>query len=267
KSNLGRFTEADALLDQARDLVGSDPVVARRLRNYRAIHQLNEGDANAALAELAKPLPQAVLDYEAAHRPTLSIDEIMAKRLNSDSKVAKKLGAQAEELTPVEKAQILDGQALQLRGTSLRLTGDKAGAVEALHSADAQLQAVRDGKVTSILWMRAQILGDLAAIAEDSGDRATADQLFRAGVALLDTNYPGSAALLNAKARLAGYLARSGQAATAEAMFREIVHSQADASDLPPSFAIVLRPYVDLLLRSNDPASTEEIFAATLPML
>jgi CHAT domain-containing protein len=268
KSNLGRYAEADALLDQARDLVGSDPVIARRLRNYRAIHLLNEGDPTGALAELAKPLPKPVLDYETAHQPTLAIDDVLAKRLNADSKVAKKLGAETDQLTPAEKAQILDGQALQLRGTSLRLTGDKAGAIDALHRADAQLQAVRDGKVTSILWMRAQILGDLAAVAEDSGDRATADQLYRAGVALLDTNYPGSAALLNAKARLAGYLARSGQLSAAEQMFGEIVHSQPDTSNLPPSFAHVLRPYVDLLLRKdNDQAATAEIFSATQLMV
>ena len=74
--------------------------------------------------------------------------------------------------------------------------------------------------------------------------------------------------LLNAKARLAGYLARTGQLATAEAMFREIVHSQPDASNLPPSFAHVLRPYVDLLLKKGgDPAATAEIFAATQLMV
>src|SRR5213075_928680 len=106
------------------------------------------------------------------------------------------------------------------------------------------LEAVRGGRVSSILWMRAQILGDLAAIAEDSHNTNEADGLYRQAVALLDANYPGSAALLNAKARLAGYLARSGKVDTGEAMFRDIVHSQSDATNLPPSFAHVLRPYV-----------------------
>ena len=80
---------------------------------------------------------------------------------------------------------------------------------------------------------------------------AQADRALPPGRALLEANYPGSAALLNAKARLAGYLARTGQRATAEAMFREIVHSQPDTSNLPPSFANVLRPYVDLLLEEG----------------
>ena len=51
-------------------------------------------------------------------------------------------------------------------------------------------------------------------------------------------------------------------------MFREIVHSQPDASNLPPSLRAVLRPYVDLLLKKgNDPAATAEIFAATQLMV
>jgi CHAT domain-containing protein len=268
KSNLGRFAEADALFSRAAAEVGGDPIVARRLRNYRAIHLLNQGDSKAALAELDKSLPKAVREAESGNANGLEIDSVTAKSLNTDSKIGQQLGAQADELTPAEKAEILDAQALQLRGTSLRLTGDVAGATDALHRADSKLQAVRGGKVGSIVWMRAQIVGDLAAIAEDQHNAAEADRLYRQGVALLDVNYPGSAALLNAKARLAGYLARTGQLATAEAMFREIVHSQADASNVPPSFAHVLRPYVDLLLKkSGDPAAMEEIFAATQLMV
>jgi CHAT domain-containing protein len=269
KSNLGRYAEADSLFARAAEQVGSDPIVARRLRNYRAIHELNQSDAKGALTELDRPLPKAVLEKEAAGGVgSLQIDSMTAKRLNADSKLGQQLGAQSDELLPAEKSEILDGQALQLRGTSLRLTGDLAGAGDALHRADSKLEAVRGGKVASVMWMRAQILGDLAAIAEDQKNPAEADRLYREGVALLETNYPGSAALLNAKARLAGYLARTGQLATAEAMFRDIVHSQPDASNLPPSFAHVLRPYVDLLLKkAGDSAATEEIFAATQLMV
>ena len=267
KSNLGRYAEADALFARAAETVGSDPIVVRRLRNYRAMHLLNQDRPKDALEVLDKPLPKAaVLDSGGAVR-SLEIDATTAKRLNADSKIGKQLGAASDELLPQEKAEILDGQALQLRGTSLRLTGDIAGATDALRRADARLQSVRGGKVVSIIWMRAQILGDLAAIAENSGNAGEADQLYRQGVALLEAAYPGSAALLNSKARLAGYLARSGQSAAAEAMFREIVHSQPDTSNLPPSFAHVLRPYVDILLKKNDPAAIAEIFATTQLMV
>ncbi|NUQ17310.1 MAG: CHAT domain-containing protein [Sphingomonas sp.] len=269
KSNLGRYAEADSLFARAAGQVGSDPIVARRLRNYRAMHLLNQGKPKDALAELEKPLPKAVLDNEAGSGAgSLTIDAATAESLNAEAKMGQQLGEQTQELLPAEKGEILDGQALQLRGTSLRLTGDLSGASDALRAAEAKLQAVRDGKVASILWMRAQILGDLAAIAEDQKNIPEADRLYRQGVTLLDVNYPGSAALLNAKARLAGFLARSGQLTTAETMFHDIVHSQPDTSNLPPSFANVLRPYVDLLLKKGDvPAASAEIFTATQLMV
>ena len=268
KSNLGRYAEADALFDRASGQVGSDPLVARRFRNYRAMHLLNRGDAEGALKELDKPVPTVRANADGATADGAAIDKVLAKRLNSESSVAEQLGAGSDELLPQEKAEILDGQALQLRGTSLRLSGNAAGASAALQQADAKLESVRGGRVASIAWMRAQILGDLAAIAEESNNAAEADRLYRQGVAILEVNYPGSAALLNAQARLAGYLARTGQLVPAEAMFKEIVHSQADASNLPPSFARVLRPYLDILLKKQgDPAATAEIFATSQLMM
>jgi CHAT domain-containing protein len=263
KSNLGRFAEADALFSRAAEYVGTDPIVARRLRNYRAIHDLNQGEPKDALAELDKELPKSAIASAMGASGKLEIDNVMSKRLNADSKFGQQLGVQSDELLPAEKVEILDGQAAQLRGTSLRLTGDRVGARAALQRADASLQAVRGGKVASILWMRAQIFADLGAIAEEANDNAEADRHYRAAVTLLEINYPGSAVLLNSKARLAGYLARRGQLATAEAMFSDIVRSQPDTSNLPPSFANVLRPYVDLLLKKgDDPKANAEIFAA-----
>ena len=268
KSNLGRYAEADALFSKAAEIVGKDPIVARRLRNYRAIHLLNQGDPKAALTELDKPLPKGVVAIQNAAASKLEIDSGLAQRLNADSRIGQQLTSQSDELLPDEKAAILDGQAEQLRGTALRLTGDRIGAREALRHADGELLAVRGGKVASILWMRAQIFGDLGTIAEDTGGQAEAQRLFGQAVDLLENNYPGSAVLLNAKARLAGYLARHGQRAVAETMFSDIVHSQPDTSNLPPSFANVLRPYVDLLLKSpDDPKSVGEIFSATQLMV
>ena len=267
KSNLGRYAEANSLFIRAAEQLGNDPLVARRLRNYRAIHELNQGRPDAALQELDKPVPTAGGEAESAAQGPV-IGAVAANRLNSETKLGQQLNAQSDELLPAEKAAILDGQALQLRGTSLRLSGDLTKAAAALQQADSKLQAVRNGRVASVTWMRAQILGDLAAIAEEQRNMAQADALYRQGVTLVEANYPGSAALLNAKGRLAGYLARTGQRATAETMFREIVHSQPDTSNLPPSFASVLRPYVDLLLdKRGDPAATAEIFAASQLMV
>ena len=268
KSNLGRYAEADALFARAGQQVRGDPLDERRFRNYRAMHLLNQGRGEDALKELDKPMPKFAGELAAGEKGSLQIDEAISKRLNSESIVGGQLGTSSDELLPEEKAEILDGQAQQLRGTSLRLQGDFAGATAALSDADAKLQAVRGGRVASVAWMRAQIAGDLGAIAEQTHNAAEADRLYRQGVAILEASYPGSAALLNARARLAGYLARTNQLPAAEAMFRDIVHSQDDASDLPPSFARVLRPYVDILLKKQgDAAATEEIFAATQLMM
>jgi len=268
KSNLGRFAEAESLFERAARELRDDAVDARRLRNYQAMHLLNQGKHDEALAELDKPMPKSAAANAVAAAAGLEIDAATAKRLNAEANVASQLGGTADELLPEEKAEILDGQALQLRGTSLRLKGDYAAANDALRLANAKLEAVRGGRVLSIAWMRAQILGDLAAIHEQTGQHAEADRLYREGLAILETNYPGSAALLNARARLAGYLARSGNPGAAEAMFREIVRSRADSSDLPPSFARVLRPYIDLLLkRQSDPEAVAEIFLSTQLMM
>ena len=268
KSNLGRYAEADSLFARAAGQLGPDELVARRLRNYRAIHELNQSDSKKALAELDKIPPKTSVGMDLKVGGGLQIDASTAKRLNADSKIGQSLGGESDELLPAEKLEILDGQALQLRGTALRLSGNLPGAVTALRQAEAKLAAVRNGAVTSIVWMRAQILGDLAAIAEDSGDQAEADRQFRQGVALLEASYPGSAALLNSRARLAGFLDRTGHETEAEAMFKDIVHSQPDASNLPPSFAFVLKPYVDLLIkRPNDPVAMGEIWTTSQLMV
>lgn len=268
KSNLGRYAEADSLFSRAAEQVGTDPLVARHLRNYRAMHLLNQGQPKEALEELDKPLPTSVISARASQNATLEIDAVTAKKLNAYSALGQQLGNESEELLPAEKQEILDAQALQLRGTSLRLTGDLNSAADALRRADATLQSVRGGRVTSIIWMRAQILGDLAAIAEQQNNLPQAEQQYRSALALVEANYPGSAVLLNTKARLAGYLARHGQEANAELLFGEIVHSQADATNMPPSLAQALTPYVDLLLmKGSDPAANANIFLATQLMM
>lgn len=266
KSNLGRDAEADSLFSRAQDVLGADPLDARRFRNYRAIYLLNQDKPDDAVKELDKPIPE-LAHSGGREASSIAIDAATSKRLNEEASTGH-LGGGAGELLPEEKAEILDGQALQLRGTALRLQGQLPGAGEALRSADSKLMAVRAGKVASIAWMRAQIADDLGAVAEQAGNATEADRLYHEAVTILEMNYPGSAALLNSRARLAAYLARSGQKAAAEAMFRDIVHSQADASDLPPSFARVVRPYVDLLLANpTDPNANSEIFTATQLMI
>ncbi|MEO7239915.1 MAG: CHAT domain-containing protein [Sphingomicrobium sp.] len=266
KSNLGRYAEADALFSRAADAVGDDPLVVRQLRNYRVMDLLNQGRPGAALELLDKPLAHGSQYGGDAAR--IGIDAPTARRLNAESPIARQLGGASTTLLPEEKVEILDGQALQLRGAALRLQKRDDQAETALAAANAKLAAVRGGKVASVAWMRAQILSDRAAVAEAANKPADADRLYRESVTVLEASYPGSAALLSARAQHAGYLARSGQVAAAEPMFRDIVETLAAAGSGAPSLARVLAPYAKLLLRNgDDSASLARLFEATQVML
>jgi tetratricopeptide (TPR) repeat protein len=168
-SNLGRYGEAEALFARAATVGGSDPVLRRRLRNYVALHLLNQNELGAAATELNRPLE---LDTLATASGEAVIDRELAARLNVEAPGRATLNRATAMLSPAEKIQILEGQQRQLRGTILRLQGDFAGAQPLLEQAFTELGAVRGGVVASTIWMRAQINGELAAIAEVRGDRA-----------------------------------------------------------------------------------------------
>lgn len=260
KSNLGRYAEAESLFAQARALAGADPVTARRIRNYDAMHLLNQGLGEPALAELNRPMPP--IGDDAALRD-LVIDRPTAGRLSAESPGASRLRG-PEGLTPIDKAQILDGQALQLRGTVLRLQHRDAEAAAAFNQAMAQLVAIRGGRIAATIWLRAQIYDDLAGIAEARGDQAEAERLYLAAIGLIGADYPDSAALLNARASLAGYYVRQGRTEPALALFRDIVRASDEGGGASPGLRRLLEPYFQMLVaRAGDPAAIADLFAAS----
>ncbi|HEX8641142.1 MAG TPA: CHAT domain-containing tetratricopeptide repeat protein [Allosphingosinicella sp.] len=260
KSNLGRYAEAEALFGRAEALAGAEPVTARRLRNYRAMHLLNQGLPRRSLTELERPLPALSVSGEVAE---LVIDRSTAAQLSAESPGARRLSG-TEGLTPQDKAQILDGQALQLRGTVLRLLDRDAEAEAALARAADQLVAVREGRIAATVWMRAQILGELAAIAEARNASAEAERLHREAVALLEVDYPGSSALMSAQGRLAGYYARTGRPDAATFLYRQIVAALSEGAESSPTLRRILEPYFALLAeRGTDQAAVADLFAAS----
>ncbi|HEU0098273.1 MAG TPA: CHAT domain-containing tetratricopeptide repeat protein [Allosphingosinicella sp.] len=262
QSNLGYYGEADALFARAAEAGGGDMVVARMLRNYRAIDLLNRGSAADALAELDKPLPpSATLPAPDA---ATAIDARTAARVAAESPALRQLGGPGGMLLPEERAQILDAQALHLRGTLLRLAGRPEPASEALQKALAGLDSVRDGRVASTVWLRAQIYGEIASLAEARGDSAEAERRYRGAIALLEADYPGSAALLSARTRLAAYQARSGRTAEARRLYREVVQANMAGGSPSPTLHRTLAPYFALLEREGrDPAAVAEMFKAS----
>lgn len=260
RSNLGRYSEADALFAEAAPLVGADPVSARRYRNYRAMHLLNQGFTTEAMDELNRRLPEA---GPSAGLGEGVIDSAISARLSAESPGAQRL-AGLEGLTERDKARVLDGQARQIRAAILRQQGNDGEAEAMLTRALDELIAIRGGRIAATIWLRAQIFGDLAGIAEGRNDRAAAETHHREALALLETNYPDSPALFSAKGRLAAFLLRTGRADEAMALYREIVAANSQGGAPSPSLGRTLAPYfAQLGERAAHPAATAELFAAS----
>jgi len=261
-SNLGRYQEAEALFARAATVGGSDPVLQRRLRNYVALHLLNQGETQAALRELDRPLKMVLTSAGDSGAPV--IDRALAERLNAEAPGRTALDTAATSLSPAEKIQILDAQRLQLRGTVLRLQGKHAEAEPLLRQAFTELAAVRRGVVASTIWLRAQINGELAAIAEARGDRGEAERLHQAAVALLEVDYPGSDALQSARGRLASFYARTGRRAEAVAAYRALVTTGVESGIGSAVIRRSLDPYFALLTGPDAPSgATADLFLAS----
>ena len=266
QSNLGAFGETEPLFAQAQALGGADPVVARMLRNYHSIDSLNQQQPDQALAQLDKPLPPEA--QIPPPPPVPEIDPRTAARLNAEDPGVQRLAAAAAVLLPEERAAILDGQAEHIRGTILRIQRRDEEAKAALGSALARLQAVRNGRVVSTLWMRAQIHSELAAIAETEDNPGEAEAQHKQAVALLEVNYPASSALLSAQARLAGFYARTGRPEAALPLYRQVVDAGAERGDSSSALRRALQPYFALLARdSAAPGAAADMFKASQILL
>ena len=259
-SNLGRYAEAESLFARAAALGGADPVLRRRLRNYTALHLLNQGEPAAALAELDRPIGD---EPAAGGLSEPVINRTLAERLNAEASGRTSIDAASGTLRPAEKIQILDGQAMQLRGTILRLQGRAQEAVPILQRAFVELQGIRGGIVASTVWMRAQIYQELASIAEAQRQPAEAERLLRLSVGLLEIDYPGSAALLSAQARLADFLARSGQTEQARQLYRAIIAANVEGGTGSSVVRRSLEPYFRLLTAEGaGPEAAADMFLA-----
>jgi CHAT domain-containing protein len=264
RSNLGDFADADALFAEARAVPTTDRVQTRLRRNFEALHLLNQQRYAEALARLDQPV--VPLESTVARDGGVEIGVAIAAEINSGVPVAKRLGAtESTSLTPDERAGIIDAQALQIRGTLLRLTGKPAEARVALDKAGEQANAVRQGRVLSIVRLRSQVLAETGLALEDLGDIAGGEARLRAALALLETRYPQTIAVNGARARLAAYLARHGQAAAALTEFRAVVQSAAETRSSVTGLGNLLSPYFALLVEGlpANPALADDFFLAT----
>jgi len=263
QSNLGNFAEAKRRFDQTRDVSAASPVLARLQRNYEAIDALNQSNPERAREILGTPIASDFSDNQEIRQ--LKIGSSLARLLAAESESAADPSI-SRALTGLERAQLLDGQGDYLRATALRLLGSNAEAQSDLIRANNALGQVRDGRVQSIVWLRAQVLGELAELAETSANRAEAEGLHTQGIALLENSYPDTPALYSAKAQLAGFYSRTDREAEAIGLYREIV---AEAEGRPaPSLRAYMANYFELLLSDGASASAaDDIFSASQLLL
>ncbi|HEX8442323.1 MAG TPA: CHAT domain-containing protein [Allosphingosinicella sp.] len=263
QSNLGNYAEANNRFERAATMVGSDPVLTRMLRNYRTMHLLNQRRTKLAVTELGRAMPR----YQAPGSTSIGqlvIDKATAAQLNADAGVGRQLGGTGGGLLPEEKALILDAQAQYLRGTAQRLQGQPTQAAASINQALGQLASVRGGRVASTVWMRAQLIGELASIAEQGRNLPEAERQHRAAIALLEAYYPTSVALRNTQARFASYHARTGQTESALALFKQIVDTNAEDASASPALREGLSPYFALLAaRGDQPQAVADMFKAS----
>lgn len=269
KSNLGEFSEADALFADARRTPTDDPVQARLRRNFEAIHLINQRKYSAAISRLGEPIA-AMVDNAAALRDNGQITRPISSRINTDTNLGNILGVVDDlRLSPQERAIIIDAQARHLVATSQRLSGQPDAAREGLLQALEEAIAVRDGRVVSIIRLRTQILSELGVIAEGQQDYAAAEDYYNQAITLLAVQYPETRSLSAAKARLAAYLVRRGDIAQARTLYREVVESSLSRRNALTGFANQLSPYFDLLVGDDTPSDAPndgdvtEFFEAT----
>lgn len=263
KSNLGDFGEAERLFAEARRAGAGDPVNERLQRNFEAIHQINRGRPDRAIVRLDRPLAS---DFEGLLSDGRKVDITIpiAARLNAN-RGAGVTGINTDvALTPRERAQIIDAQALQLRGTALRLLGRLPEARSALVSAQSQALEVRDGRVTTVTRLQAQILSELGLVEERLGNAAEGERRLREGLALVQSQYPERRAVAASQARLASFLLRNGKADEGAGLYASLVARGIESGGAATGFSNELVPYFRYLTdrMASDPGAAAEFFTA-----
>ncbi len=263
-SNLGDFGEAERLFALVDETPTADPVQMRLRRNFKAMHALNRRDLGGTLAYLTEPMPvPAIGGADGSGR--IVINAAIANGINSGSGSAV-LTQLADEsrLTPAERAIILDAQADQLSGTVKRLQGDVPGARADLNRSLANSIAVRDGRVTTIIRLRAQIMGEIALVEEAGGNLSGAEAELRSAIGLLETEYPETMALAAARAKLGAYLYRRGQFDDSIATYRRVITALVAQRRQLTGLYNQMGPYYRMLIdrSASDPSAVSEFFTA-----
>lgn len=264
-SNLGKFAEADSLFAQARALGSDDQIQQRLLRNFEAIHLINRRRFGDAIIRLDVPV-RAVRTSAEALRSERRITTQISDRINRSDDASGMLAFVDDlQLTDEERAYIIDAQALQLRATALRLQGNNTQARNALVQSLRDIISIREGRVVSIIRLRAQMMAELALVDEALGDYGSARSWLNGALELLQMQYPETSIVNAVRARLASFELRRGNSDEAQRLYRQVVTSSLGQREALTGFGNQLAPYFDLLVSkmAAEPALASDFFDAT----
>lgn len=266
QSNLGRIAEADARFREAmRATDPSDAYVARLLRNFRAMHALNQRQPGAALTILNQEMPASETAVSDSSRlATGFLDRPIIQRLNNDDVATAAFGGVDVRLSFAERLAVLDAQRTHLAGVAQRQLGQFRDASQTQTSALQALGSIRNGALGSLTWLRAAVLMEISATADAMQRPDEATRQLREAIALYATWYPSSPALIAARARLANQLLRQGKRSEARSEYRSVVNASTTIAGADIGIRALLSGYFGLLAETpRDRQAAEDFFAAS----
>ncbi|WP_082430984.1 CHAT domain-containing tetratricopeptide repeat protein [Novosphingobium sp. KN65.2] len=269
QSNLGHMAEADRLFaDAAKVADGSDALFGRLFRNLQAMHRLNQLDAEGALVALDTAVPAIAEAAGSSERLTGGfIDKQLSQRLQVDDDAMIKLGGGATHLSETERGTLLDAQSHYLRGVARRMKGEPDAARSEFATAMSDYASVRGGAVRSMHWMIASIFTEQAQLAEAQGKGSLAESHLREALRIYEDDYPESATVLSAKARLAALQARHGAMSDAIPAYRQLVSDAAHVPGGSEALRALIKPYFEALVAKGDMQSANDFFLASQAMV
>lgn len=264
QSNLGNFVAAESMFREAQDAIpANDPVTPRLVRNYRAINGLNQKNPEFAIFILEQPMAEVTSATAELTIEENVIESPLAAQINRENLALQRLGGVDLALSPIERAELLDAQAVAINGFALRRLGRLEEANTTLLEADKRIARVRDGQVASARWLRSEIALERALIAEAEGRSEDALGAYDRSILNIARSFPESPALLATHARKAGFLLRSGREDEALALYKQIVDRSANVSDSAASLRDLMIPYFTSLAERGTSEAAAELFAAT----
>ena len=264
QSNLGNFTAANRLFNEAETKIArSNGVAQRLLRNYRAIDALNQRNANGAINALAKPVAAVDRGYDEGDLRQGIITDPLSTQINRENLALQRLGGIEPGLSGAERAELLDAQARAIEGIAARQQGRLDEAETMLGEAERRIARVRDGRVVSARWLRSEIGLERALIAETQGRPQDAARAYDQAVLAITQAYPESPMLLATEARKAAFLARTGDSAGARTLYGQVVERSETVPDSGPVLRELLAPYFALLAADGSPDASAALFRAS----